>query len=154
MYLSGCRFITIYAKHSNPQILSNIGNVCNTDEIETTIKALKKYKIKINCEFTIGLPWENESSIKEISKFTQTLKCDSFTLNTAVPFPNTKFYQYAMQNQLFDLTSSYEHAYSQPVIRTHDLTKEKLFTLVKSAQQSCNRKKLFGFLKSYKHMMA
>lgn len=154
MHKSGCKHITVSAKHANIQILNNIGNVCNTEEIKATVNALKKHKIKIDCEFTLGLPWENKNSINEVINFAQTLKCDYFTFNAAVPFPNTKFYQYAMQNRLFDLTSTYEQAYSFPVIRTHDLSKEELFRLIKTTKKICNQKSFLNFIKSYKYTMA
>ncbi len=147
MQKSGCKQIEISIKHACQSTLNNIGKVCTIKEISNTIQALKKSKIKIIGDFILGLPWETEKSISETTSLAKNLKCDSCRFFAAVPFPNTKFYQYAMQNRLFDLTSTYERAYSHPVIRTHELTKEKLAELIKNANLQTQKRNIFRFIK-------
>ena len=97
------------------------------------VKILKRAKIQIYNYFVIGLPWETEETVEETIKFAIELDSDFISFYTATPLPGTRFYDYAMQNKLFDLTASFDSAYYYPVIRTHKLSKERVFELHKQA---------------------
>ena len=114
-------------------VLDNIGKHLKLDEIRNAVKILKKAKIQIYNYFVIGLPWETEETVEETIKFAIELDSDFISFYTATPLPGTRFYDYAMQNKLFDLTASFDKAYYYPVLRTHKLSKERVFELHKLA---------------------
>lgn len=133
MYKSGCRLMSLGVESGSQMILDNIGKHLKLDKIREAVKILKRAKIQIYNYFVIGLPWETEETVEETIKFAIELDSDFISFYTATPLPGTRFYDYAMQNKLFDLTASFDSAYYYPVIRTHKLSKERVFELHKQA---------------------
>ena len=133
MYKSGCRLMSLGVESGSQTVLDNIGKHLKLDEIRNAVKILKKAKIQIYNYFVIGLPWETEETVEETIKFAIELDSDFISFYTATPLPGTRFYDYAMQNKLFDLTASFDKAYYYPVLRTHKLSKERVFELHKLA---------------------
>lgn len=133
MYKSGCRFINLGIESGSQIILDNIGKKITLDEIRKTVKILKKNKIKIHNHFLIGLPWETETTVEETIKFAIELDSDSVTFNMAAPFPGTKFFAYSMFNHLCDGNMDFKNAYNAPIVKTHELSKERLSELRKQA---------------------
>ncbi|MCQ2744219.1 MAG: B12-binding domain-containing radical SAM protein [bacterium] len=133
MYKAGCRLVSIGVESGSQQILNNIGKKITLDEVRQTVKILKKNKIKIYNYFVIGLPWDTEKTVEETIKFAIELDSDFVSFYTAVPLPGTKFFAYAMINRLADSELSFDNAYYVPSVKTHTLTKERVFELHKSA---------------------
>lgn len=133
MYKAGCRLVSIGVESGSQQILNNIGKKITLDEVRQTVKILKKNKIKIYNYFVIGLPWDTEKTVEETIKFAIELDSDFVSFYTAVPLPGTKFFAYAMMNRLADSELSFDNAYYVPSVKTHTLTKERVFELHKSA---------------------
>ena len=133
MYKSGCRLMSIGAESGSQMILDKIGKRLKLDDIRRAVSILKKAKIKIYNYFVIGLPWETEETVEETIKFAIELDSDFISFYTATPLPGSRFYDYAIKEKLFDTKASYSEAYYYPVIRTHQLSKEKVFELHKQA---------------------
>ncbi len=133
MYKAGCRLVSIGVESGSQQILNNISKKITLDEVRQTVKILKKNKIKIYNYFVIGLPWDTEETVEETIKFAIELDSDFVSFYTAVPLPGTKFFAYAMINRLVDSELSFDNAYYVPSVKTHTLTKERVFELHKSA---------------------
>ena len=133
MYKSGCRLMSLGVESGSQLILDRIGKRLTLDKIREAVKILKKAKIQIYNYFVIGLPWETEKTVEETVKFAIELDSDFISFYTATPLPGTRFYEYAMKAKLFDITASFNSAYYYPVIKTHALSKEKVFELHKQA---------------------
>ena len=133
MYKAGCRLVSIGVESGSQEILNNIGKNVTLDKIRDTIKVLKKNKIKIYNYFVIGLPWETEKTVEETIKFAIELDSDFISFYTAVPLPGTKFFAYVMMNKLVDENFNFEGAYYIPSVRSHELSKERIFELHKKA---------------------
>lgn len=133
MYKAGCRLVSIGVESGSQEILDNIGKKITLDDIRNTVKILKKNKIKIYNYFVIGLPWETEKTVEETIKFAIELDSNFISFYTATPLPGTKFFAYALMNKLIDGQMDFNSAYYQPVVRAHDLSKERIFELHKLA---------------------
>ncbi len=133
MYKAGCRLMSIGVESGSQMILDKIGKRMKLDTIRRAVKILKKAKIQIYNYFVIGLPWETEQTVEETIKFAIELDSDFISFYTATPLPGTRFYDYAIKERLFDSTTTYNNAYYYPVVKTHYLSKEKVFELHKSA---------------------
>ena len=96
------------------------------------LKCLKN-KIKIYNYFVIGLPWETEKTVEETIKFAIELDSNFISFYTATPLPATKFFAYAMMNKLTDGNLNFDNAYYVPTVRSHELSKERIFELHKLA---------------------
>ena len=52
---------------------------------------------------------------------------------TATAFPGSRFWDYAIENNLFDEEDKYKSAYYYPSVKTHNLSKDRVFKLHKEA---------------------
>ena len=133
MYKSGCRLVSIGVESGSQRMLNNIGKRTTLDDIRNTVKILKKNKIKIYNYFVIGLPWETEETVEETVKFAIELDSNFISFYTATPLPGTKFFAYAMTNNLVEGNLDFRSAYYQPVVKSHELSRERIFELHKLA---------------------
>lgn len=133
MYKSGCRLVSIGVESGSQYMLDKIGKKIKLDDVRRTVKVFKKAKIRIYNYFVIGLPWETEETVEETIKFAIELNSDFISFYTATPLPGSRFFDYARENGLFDKETSFENAYYYPAVNTHNLTKERVFELHKSA---------------------
>lgn len=133
MYKAGCRLVSIGVESGSQEILDKIGKKINLDNIRNTVKILKKNKIKIYNYFVIGLPWETEKTVEETIKFAIELDSNFVSFYTATPLPGTRFFAYAMLNKLAEGQLTFDNAYYQPAVRSHELSKERIFELHKQA---------------------
>jgi len=133
MYKSGCRLVSIGVESGSQEMLNHIGKKITLDNIRNTVKILKKNKIKIYNYFVIGLPWETEETVEETIKFAIELDSNFISFYTATPLPGTKFFNYVMLNKLTEGNLDFQSAYYAPVVRSHSLSKERIFELHKLA---------------------
>ena len=133
MYKAGCRLVSIGVESGSQEILNKIGKKITLSEIRETVRILKKNRIKIYNYFVIGLPWETERTVEETIKFAIELDSNFVSFYTATPLPGTRFFEYAMTNHLIDDGMDFEGAYYNPVVRSHELSKDRIFELHKLA---------------------
>ena len=133
MYKAGCRLVSIGVESGSQKMLDCIGKKDSLEDIRRTVKILKKNKIKIYNYFVIGLPWETEETVEETIKFAIELDSNFISFYTATPLPGTKFFAYAMVNKLVDGNMDFKSAYYAPVVKSHELSKERIFELHKQA---------------------
>ncbi len=133
MYKAGCRLVSIGVESGSQKILDNIGKKITLDEVRNTVRVLKKNHIKIYNYFVIGLPWETEETVEETVKFAIELDSNFISFYTATPLPGTRFFNYVMTNNLAQGGMDFTQAYFQPVVKSHSLSKERIFELHKKA---------------------
>ncbi len=134
MYKSGCRLVSIGVESGSQEILNHIGKKITLNDIRNTVKILKKNKIKIYNYFVLGLPWETEKTAEETIRFAIELDSNFVSFYTASPLPGTKFFAYALVNKLVCVTGlNFDGAYYSPIVRSHELSKERIMELHKSA---------------------
>lgn len=133
MYKSGCRLVSIGVESGSQYMLDKMGKNITLDDVRKTVKLFKKAGIRIYNYFVIGLPWESEETVEDTIKFAIELNSDFISFYTATPLPGSKFYDYARENNLFDNETNFENAYFYPAVNTHNLSKERVFELHKSA---------------------
>lgn len=133
MYKSGCRLVSIGVESGSQFILDNIGKKISLDDIRNTVKILKKNKIKIYNYFVIGLPWETEETVEETIKFAIELDSNFISFYTATPLPGTRYFAYAMLNNLVEGNLDFQRAYYQSVVKSFALSKDRIFELHKKA---------------------
>ena len=133
MYKSGCRLVSVGVESGSQFILDKISKKTKILEIRNCFKMLKKAKMKTYAYFVVGLPWDDENTIKQSVDFAISLDPDFVSFYTAVPLPGTKFYNYAQNYNLFDKDYSFNGSYYYPIVKTHNLSKERVMELHKLA---------------------
>ena len=158
MYKSGCRLVSLGVESGSQKMLDHIGKKITLDDIRNTVKILKKNKIKIYNYFVIGLPWETEETVEETVKFAIELDSNFISFYTATPLPGTKYFAYAMVNKLVEGNLDFRNAYYQPVVKSHELSRERIFELHKQAVKRFYLRPKFVFktllsLRSFNELM-
>ena len=133
MYKAGCRLVSVGVESGSQFILDKIEKKTTIFEIRDCFKMIRRAKMKSYAYFVIGLPWDDESTIKQSIDLAIELNPDFVSFYTAVPLPGTKFYNYAKNYNMFDEHYSYKGAYYYPIIKTHCLSREKVMELHKLA---------------------
>ncbi len=133
MYKAGCRLVSVGVESGSQFILDKIEKKTTIFEIRDCFKMIKRAKMKSYAYFVVGLPWDDEATIKQSIDLAIELNPDFVSFYTAVPLPATKFYNYAQNYNLFDKDYSYKNAYYYPIIKTHCLSKERVMELHKLA---------------------
>lgn len=133
MKKSGCELVSIGIESGSQYMLDKMGKKTTIAQIETTVKAFRKAGIKIYGYFVLGLPWETEETAEATIKFACKLDLNYANFYTATAFPGSRFWDYALENNLFDEEDKYKSAYYYPSVKTHNLSKDRVFALHKKA---------------------
>ena len=133
MSKSGCILCNIGIESGNINILNNIEKAVTLNDIKNTINILKKNRIKTHNCYIIGLPWETEETVQDTIKLAIQLDSDEASFNIATPFPGTKFFVYSMLNRLVTDEINFEKSIKSPIVKTHNLSKERIIRLQSNA---------------------
>lgn len=141
MKKSGCKYVCMGIESGNQDILNKANKQLDLSQAKKVHKMLKKLGLKTLTHYIIGLPWETEETINDTIKFAIELNSDFASFNIATPFPETKFYNYAIEKNLLDNGSDnnsdiYSDSYYIPSINTQHINKDKVFELYKKAIKS------------------
>lgn len=148
MYKSGCRLVYFGVESGSAEILKNIGKNTNLDEIRAIVKRFKSHKIRVHNNFLFGLPWETQTTAEETIKFALELDSDFASFNISSPFPGTRHFAYSMMNKLVEENLNFDNAYKEPVVKSHELSKDKILEIKKEAEiRYQNRHNIFFKLK-------
>lgn len=89
-------FSIVYgAESGNQRILDGIRKGFTLEMTEQAIRWTKEAGIKVDTNFILGLPYENEDTIKQTLDFIMKLNPDFINLAILAPFPNTEVYEWA-----------------------------------------------------------
>lgn len=133
MYDAGCRLVSIGVESGSQFILDKIGKKITIEQIKKTVKLFKENKIKVYNYFVLGLPWDTEDTIEETIDFAIRLNSDFVSFYTAAPLPGTRFFKFAVENNLLSDKDTFDGAYYNPIINTLCLSKNRVFELHKNA---------------------
>jgi radical SAM superfamily enzyme YgiQ (UPF0313 family) len=132
---TGLVMTSLAIEHGSDYIRNEVvGKHLSREKIFEIISLCKKYKIRTNGFFIIGFPEETYDTLKEQYEFMSQLEIDRKSLLTLIPFPGTKVFQQAVDDNLFsvkvDLANLWQapmsHAQSEFVIAPYNLPIEKL----------------------------
>ena len=99
MKSAGCHCIIYGIESGNQKILDIIKKEISVPQIKNAIKITKKVGLKAYGLFLIGLPYENDATIRETINFAKKLPLDYATFNILIPLPGTKVFELAKKGQ-------------------------------------------------------
>lgn len=138
MRKSGCVLVSVGVESGNQTILDNMGKRLTLDKIRESFQIFKKAGLVTFAYYIIGLPWDTMETIEDTINFAIELDSDFANFFTATAFPGTRFFEYALENKLFDEewrygNNLYKDAYYYPTVRGHYLNKDDLAGFHKEA---------------------
>jgi len=123
---AGCESVNINFQSANDDTLKFLDCGYTTTDIKTILQLLKKYNIKLNPKFYVGLPSDSKKTLEELFAFIKSHKLNNSKFLYPKPLPGTKFFAYAMINKLIDAPLIFENSKNEPYARTHELTKQDI----------------------------
>ncbi len=133
MKASGCWQIGYGVESGNQRVLDNINKGIKLECIEKTIHETRKAGIKTVAFFMIGLPGDNDKSIRDTLKFAKKLPLDRAVFFITQPFPGSKLYKTALARGEIkkDVEYRHYHKYSSPKKLAHTTYGLDMDTLIK-----------------------
>jgi len=101
MKMSGCISLQLGVESGDPDILRYSAKGISPEESLETARLCKKAGIRVGLNFIIGLPFETHSSVLSTLRLGLKMRQYAESANCAilVPFPGTKVYEMALQNE-------------------------------------------------------
>jgi radical SAM superfamily enzyme YgiQ (UPF0313 family) len=137
MKKSGCHLVSIGIESGSQEVLDRMGKKTDIAMIREAVGTIHKAGLRTFAYYVIGLPWDTRATVEETVRFAIELDTDYANFFTATAFPGTRFFEYAMDEGLFDEVTTREDlfmdAYYQPTVRGHHLTKDEITALHEEA---------------------
>lgn len=137
MKAAGCHTIWIGCESADKEILKTIGKNETPEIVAEAVKNARKGKLDVQVYFILGLPGENEKTMKKTIEFARKVSPDIITLNIAVPLPGTRFYEYVVRNGFLKTKdwSQYDPV-SKPVFEYPQLSGERIYQVMRRGYRS------------------
>jgi radical SAM superfamily enzyme YgiQ (UPF0313 family) len=138
MRAAGCTLVSVGVESGSQEMLDRMGKGIQIEQIRKAFSVLKEAGITTLAYYLFGLPWETKQTAEETISFSLELDSDYANFFVSAPLPGTRFYDYALQQKLFeegdgDVFTGFRDAYFSPVIRSHFLGKAEIAKLRRQA---------------------
>ncbi len=130
----GASTVAFGVESGNQMILDNIDKGLKLDTIRKAFRLSKKHGFTTWGFFMIGLPGENQRTVRDTIEFAKELDPDFAKFLILKPFPGTEvFRQLQREGRIFDFNYDNYGTYAEPVHDLPDLAKEEILSLQKKA---------------------
>ena len=99
-YLKEAGFQALYlgAESGDPEILQRMKKRITLDQIEKSIRLIKKARILTMVSIMLAVPGETEQSLKNTISMMKRIPADAFDINCYVPLPGSDWYDQYLEN--------------------------------------------------------
>jgi radical SAM superfamily enzyme YgiQ (UPF0313 family) len=129
MKAAGCHTVSLGIESGSDEILAKYSKKITTDEIKSKIRMLNAYKIHVLGYFIIGLPGDDEESIRKTIDLAKELDIDFASFAIATPDVGTPLRSEALQEGWMRPEEDVFDSTDFPVLETGTLSKEKVWKL-------------------------
>jgi radical SAM superfamily enzyme YgiQ (UPF0313 family) len=129
MKAAGCHTVSLGIESGSDKILQKYSKKITTEEIKSTIRMLNAYKIRVLGYFIIGLPGEDEDSIRQTIDLAKQLDIDFASFAIATPDVGTPLRREALQKGWMRAEKDVFDSTDFPVLETETLSKEDVWKL-------------------------
>ncbi len=127
MKQAGCRAVCMGIESGSQKIIGGVNKRISVEKSAKAIQMVKDAGIKAYCSFIIGLPGENQSTVKETIEFIKKTLPTGGEVNVASPYPGTKLYNIALEKgwitKQIDFRSMNQNI---SMMRTDELTTQEI----------------------------
>ncbi len=102
MKAAGCWMVSLGIESGDEELLSQHRQNANLDLLAETIRTIKSCGIRTKGLLMMGLPGENEASIRRSMEYVYSLPIDDFNLAKFTPFPGSPIYENIRELGSFD----------------------------------------------------
>jgi len=128
---SGCWQVNFGIESGDPELIKRHRKFFALDEVGRKLKMVRDAGLRVKGLFMIGLPGENEQTIRRTIDYALSLPLDEINVTKFTPFPGAPVYKTIREHGEFDENWSLMNCLSFVFI-PHGMTKEKLEELYNS----------------------
>ncbi len=135
---AGCIYMKFGVESGNKEILKKIGKPLDPERAVLVSEWCWKYGIMTHATFMFGLTSETKETMQETLDLANRIKFDYAQASIATPFPGTRMYQKALENNEIDQRYGNEKfdGTQSSVMRTKGLKPEEIVNFRKKAIRS------------------
>jgi radical SAM superfamily enzyme YgiQ (UPF0313 family) len=137
---SGCNAVSIGVESLDNKVFNNIGKGETLKNIRRAISILKKYKIKVEGSFMIGLPGDNLKKTITSIQLCKEMHLNKAMWNLFVPYPGTRAWNWVNTEAkiIRDWTEGFHFGSGiKPVFETQDFSEAERIHAFKLANTKC-----------------
>jgi anaerobic magnesium-protoporphyrin IX monomethyl ester cyclase len=145
---SGCWMVSLGIESGDPEILARHKTKVDFNEMKTTVMRIQKAGLRAKGLFMMGLPGENEETIKRTADFINGLELDDMNMTKFTPFPGSPIYQTINEEGTFheqwELMNCLNFVYVPRGIRSKERLEELYNQFIKQFYTNRNWIRKFG----------
>ena len=100
MKKAGCRLLLVGFESGSQKMLDAMHKNITVEKMEGFIKVAREVGLQIHGCFVLGLPGETAETMEETVQFALRNPLNTVQFSGAVPFPGTRYFDYAKENDL------------------------------------------------------
>jgi len=126
MKRAGCWLIAFGVESGDDRMLERMNKRANSAQAREAIRMTRRAGIRSSVYMLMGLPWDNEETIRENIVFFRELDADFVEIFYVYPFPGTALYELAIREGLLVAGKIPREAYGEPAMPTLHLSTTEL----------------------------
>lgn len=130
---AGCITLFVGVESADQQRLDDLNKQTTIEKIKKTFELTKELDVRTIASAVLGMPGDNRQSIKNTIKFVKSLNPSYAVFSLATPYPGTRFYMKAREENLIKITDWSKYSLMSPVLETMDCSLDELKKLQRKA---------------------
>ncbi|BDZ69426.1 B12-binding domain-containing radical SAM protein [Methanobacterium ferruginis] len=130
---AGCITLFLGVESADQQQLDRVNKQTTIEKIRRAFALARENDIRTIASVVLGMPGDTRESIERTIKFTKELNPSYAVFSLATPYPGTRFYQEAMQDNLIKVNDWSKYTLLSPVLDTVDCSLDELKSMQKKA---------------------
>lgn len=130
---AGCITLFVGVESADQQRLDDLNKQTTIERIKKTFELTKELNVRTIASAVLGMPGDNRQSIKNTIKFVKSLNPSYAVFSLATPYPGTRFYMKAREENLIKITDWSKYSLMNPVLETVDCSLDELKNLQRKA---------------------
>jgi radical SAM superfamily enzyme YgiQ (UPF0313 family) len=123
---SGCITMFLGVESADQQQLDRVNKQMTIEKIRQAFKLSRENDIRTIASVVLGMPGDTKESIGRTIKFVRELNPSYALFSLATPYPGTRFYQEAVQDNLLKVKDWSKYTLLSPVLETVDCSLDEL----------------------------
>jgi len=130
---AGCITLFVGVESADQQCLDDLNKQTTIERIRKTFELTKELDIRTIASAVLGMPGDNKQNIKNTINFVKSLNPSYAVFSLATPYPGTRFYMKAREENLIKITDWSKYSLMNPVLETVDCSLDELKNLQRKA---------------------
>jgi radical SAM superfamily enzyme YgiQ (UPF0313 family) len=130
---AGCITLFVGVESADQQQLNNLNKQTTIERIKKTFELTRELDVRTIASAALGMPGDTRQSIRNTIDFVKKLDPSYAIFSLATPYPGTRFYMKAKEENLIKINDWSKYSLMTPVLETMDCSLEELRKLQRKA---------------------